>query len=362
MRKACNKIMEEIRVLNRILDRNMNPATRSASSSLASLQYTKNELAKLKDKPEIAQFEMLEQLRAGAAFLLGKIKEYKDSKKPKGIAVHYFIMAILWTGCTFQAQHGGTELTNGNVLAMLESWKRIFETVCGAYKVDSEKHEMVRQILEKATVIATPLFEITTMMKSQQKWDKARLGRYKKLAADVYLNWYDLFPWQGVFPKMHDFMVHVPKFIQEHGFYGRGSEESFESYHNRHKLIAKNVQSMKDDKHRTEVINWRLQLPFDLEVEEILTNAKEQSTRCPRGKYNRSQVERTLPIERYESEVDDNYIKLPDDMAIKKEWNDVFRMAVAGEVPKPWRNNFMNRNDLSTQQKADGIYSSCLKK
>ena len=159
---------------------------------------------------------------------------------------------------------------------------------------------------------------------------------------------------------MHDFVIHILKFILEHGFYGRASEESFESYHVRHKRESSNLKSMKNNELRSDVLNRRLQGSIDPRNEAVVSKIRTATTGPLRGPYNTAERYTSLPVSKPQSFVDGDNIILHNDRAIKKDWEPVFRMVVAGEVPDAWRENFSRREDINHVQKAEGTFS-CFK-
>lgn len=355
--KQSTGVSNEIRVRRNILERNENPRTRSASMTDRALGLARDELAALEASEVLAEWKESEFLRTGAKFFLSKIKEYEDSsRKAKGIALHCLLMAVIWTGCSFQAQHGGTELTNGHAIRLLERWDFVFDAVCGAYQEGSARYRLVRELMDKCKLIVDPLLVAIKEMKSQRKWTEARQQEHITLTQAVEFHWSIVFPDQGIFPKMHDFVVHVPQFIGNHGFYGRGSEESFESYHVRHKQLAKSVAPIKDDRVRSGVIARRLQLTIDPETEAYVGKIKDSTTGSKRGPYKKKKSRTYLPICRPDCRVEGDIILLDNDMAIKAGWEEVYRMVVAGEIPNSWHGNFSRIAGLHDMQSAEGIF------
>jgi len=155
---------------------------------------------------------------------------------------------------------------------------------------------------------------------------------------------------------MHDMKRHVREFPEKHGFYGRASEESFESYHVKHKKVAANLKTMRDNKLRTEVTNRRLQMSCDPDTEALIEKIKQKSTGRKRGPYKTTSRFSSLPIVNPERQVIGDSILLHNGIAIKQDWEEVYRMVVAGEVPNSWREKISSILDITDEQKGESMY------
>lgn len=347
LRKKCLKIAKEIFLLQDMIRQSENPTP-----------YTRRKLAQLEASPELVACKAEEHLRNGAQFFKERIDAYMKSKKAKGKAQHNFRVAIQCTGCTYQKQHGGMQLSNADGVSLLEQWNWVIKTVSEAYEPGSDRQREVRKLMIESKSIADPLFEVAKLMKSQCKWTPRMLEDYDKQAAAVFSHWRGLFPDKNVFPKLHDMVQHVPEFISEHGMYGRCSEESLEGYHVKHKQEFGNLKSMKDPALRTDVGDRRLQIGNDPRQEALLAMVKAGVEGPKRGSYNgEPKRNQSIIIRKSARSAIDGIVEVGRGMTIKESWIVVYRMAVASEVPDSWNQNISKRDDLDDRQKAEARYA-----
>jgi hypothetical protein len=303
------------------------------------------------------------KLQKGAQLLLTGIQSYYESQKPRGEAEYTFLKMIEITGSKFNAQHGGFEISHADGMNMLESWDTICKVVDNTYSTDSEgdriKNPLVKIIMLDSKRIATPLYELNKLLKTQKKWsDQMIENDFKPLAAQVYSEWREQYPSQVPFPKLHDMVRHILDFVKETRMYGRLSEESFESNHQTIKREAKNVISMCDTRQRAEVLNRRLQAGIKQEEESIRRKLYKGLEGKKRGPYNTQKKNDSVSLRRLqEREHLDDLFYIDNDTAIKATWSDVYDMCVLGRAPKSWHRVFDGLTEAGDANKERARYT-----
>ena len=276
---------------------------------------------------------------------------------PKGPAQWAFRKAIELNGSRFNPQHGGMDLSHAHGLKMLEKWDMIVDMVSNIYD-SGPRREMVKKAMEESKEIAGPLFNMNKLLKSQRKWNDAMIEDLKYNCYHMFFNWLELFPKQGVFPKLHDAAWHIPAFIVEHGMYGILSEESFESRHIVHKKLALILQSMPNMKLRSEVFAKRLQFFQRPDFEKVKAELETKTRGKKRGPYKKKPKENSLPFSAFEMMRDGDLIRIDKNMCIESDLLDVYNMCARGIVPSSWHQIFSGRNDIDSTKKEATKYSS----
>jgi len=164
--------------------------------------------------------------------------------------------------------------------------------------------------------------------------------------------WRDNYPDQAVFPKLHVAVWHVLEFVEEFGAYAVFSEEAFESCHNLQKKEHSNVSSMKDNGQRLGVFCRRLQSHINAKFEEAYIRLKQRVTGKKRGKYAPSKKKQSTDLPSLDSEAkeEDGVIYINEEVAIKKEWEEVYRLVVQGKVPESWNHVFVKRVNIDDKK------------
>lgn len=355
-----NAIQRNIRSYRSMIDRNTNKRTRCESVADEDVQSMREVLHGLVVEKERIDSEhgIKSRLKKGAATLQKSIETYLGSKKAKGPAQWAFRKAIEMAGPRFNPQFGGMDLSHAHGLLMLEQWSTIVDMTCGAYESDRMKSEMVKQEMRESTKIATPLFKMNTLLKSQQKFDMERIDQLKSSSCHLFFNWLEFFD-QGVFPKLHDAVWHIPEFVVQNRMYGILSEESFESRHILQKKTFSVVSSVAEPTLRANVFSSRVQLPQNPDYAKVKAELDARTTKKQRGQYKKHSKESSIPIlQSTELKMDGNNICIDKTMSIEKDMCDAYDYCVSGIVPKSWSEIFGSRNDLDRLQKEKARHSS----
>ncbi|CAJ1941804.1 unnamed protein product [Cylindrotheca closterium] len=362
LKQKIKKLQANIDSTRINVERAKDPRRRFASTTDDCVHYMQAQLASLLAEKEPVVRECGKNLRLhnGAVALLKAIEKYDGTKKPKGPAQWAFRKAIEIAGPKFNPQFGGMDLSHAHGLLMLEKWSEIMAMVCGAYKPGDGKHEMVAKAMEGSEEIATPLFKMNKLLKSQKKWNDEKINELKGYCYHVFFKWLDIFPKQGVFPKLHDMAWHIPQFVTHFKMYGILSEESMESRHIVHKKLARILRFMPNKKQQNEVFTNRLQVYQLPEFEKVKAELIAKTTKKKRGKYNVKPKDNVLPISLPELVMDGANIRINKSMSIKPGLLEVYNMVVCGIVPSSWEKIFRDRDDIDDTQKIKAGYSSQL--
>jgi hypothetical protein len=235
----------------------------------------------------------------------------------------------------------------------------------------SEKREAkrlkVNLLMEKAKKIATPLFTVAKLLKTQEKLGPSKIIELKESLARFYQNWLRLFPAtdQHMFPKLHHLLAHILSFIIKYGLYGRISEEGFESFHTKFNAEKKILQAMGHNKQRVNTLSRRLQLNMKKEVQETLktfetnkTTTKNRPTSY-KVKNSATRMNDNQEVETSDLELlNGTYVFTQSNGVIKEKWIEVYDLCVRGRVPSSWCKRvdcYAKSIGILTQEKAKFI-------
>jgi hypothetical protein len=191
-------------------------------------------------------------------------------------------------------------------------------------------------------------------------WTDEWVEEARDWICSIYSEWRDAYPTQEPFPKLHDMIAHIMDFVERERMYGRLSEESFESSHQRIKKEKANTTRIADSKLRSEVLARRLQLSMKESVETVsidvrkkLTSRYKKRSKTYRNKGSGSNrrdndtISVSNPVPNQEEGGDSSdIILINEDTAIKREWLDAWQLAVKGRVPESWHKGFDAIDDL----------------
>lgn len=209
--------------------------------------------------------------------------------------------------------------------------------------------------MEKAEKLAYSLFELCKLLKTQRKWNADMVCAYEEHASKVYSMWSENFA-QKVFPKQHCVVWHVLEFVARYDAFGIFSEESFESRHVVHKRESSNLNSMKNPQERLDIYGRRIQANINAKFEDTVSRVTAEITGKSRGNYKpREQKKIIVQALQYEIEEVDGVIYISDELAIEKEWVEVYYLIVAGKVPASWNHVFAKRVNMD---ESSSIYTN----
>ena len=247
-------------------------------------------------------------------------------------------------------------MSNAAGMVFLENFPEISAIVKDAYEFDCEtRQEEVTKITEKAEKMAGELYELCKLLKTQRKWNEEMICAYKDHAFRVHSMWCENFN-QKVFPKQHCVVWHVLEFVNRYGAFGIFSEESFESRHVIHKKELSNLKSMKNLQEKFNIYGRRIQANINAKYEDTYVRAKKAMTGKSRGNYKTAELKKiVVQTLQYEREEVHGVIYISDELAIEKEWAEVYYLIVEGKVPASWNYVFVKRVNID---ESSSIYTN----
>ena len=256
------------------------------SSKEENLQEKLTEMAQ---HAEVNEYTTMMRLLDGAKYLKGHVDSWFKQKNGFGESSYLLREAVKLCGGIYRAEHGGFELSNGDVLKILAKWDVISELVSKAYgdaddggststdgpqESDDQRicrrkcHEDIVRVMDESNPIAADLLILGKQMKDQEKRKPEYVQIVKDAACWYYTKWLEKHP--GNYeppPKIHSVFSHVAPFMVKNGMYGRLSEEGFESMHPELNIQKARIKGQGSIKIRINVLNCRLQSRSKPEVE-----------------------------------------------------------------------------------------------
>jgi hypothetical protein len=353
----------------------------------------RQKLSEMAQHADDNDYTKMKKLLDGAKFLKGHVDTWFKNQNGHGEASHLFRAAVPLFGGIYRAEHGGLELSNGDVIKVLEKWDKICELVAKAYSDDpnnqdeeapidtvggnqesdeakrrKELHEAVVKVMNDSRPIAADLLILSKQMKDQEKREPADVEIVKDAACRYYTNWLKWHPDNyEPSPKIHSIFSHVVPFMREHGMFGRLSEEGFESMHpelNSQKIRLKGQGSVRN---RIQVLNRRLQSRSDASVEatrdafrqSIKTTANRPTSYKKGGTASKLHDNHSTDSDNLVEEVGsyfkiDNYAQ---DAIIKKTWLVALDVTVRRKVPAEWHRH-IDTMEIGRVKKEESRYAT----
>lgn len=158
------------------------------------------------------------RLIRGAKIMAEKTKGYltDGSKLPRGEAEHLFIQAISLYGALYRGvEHGGLQLSNSDCMDTLMKMDQITAFTSAAYSTPApaesaqdleareEKNLRVGRAMTQLTYLASPLYKLACLIKSQNKLGPSEIAAMTLALCTLWIAWILNFPDQHFFPKLH---------------------------------------------------------------------------------------------------------------------------------------------------------------
>jgi hypothetical protein len=203
---------------------------------------------KLRERQEHATENCLSLKRrifSAASYLKKSMDTWFKSGNGFGEASHLFHEGLQIFGASYNAEHGGTELSHGDTINTLEVWDAITGLVAKAYTkvegthqaqiVDDDDEELsrnVRMVVRESKAMAEDLLTLSKQLKSQEKRTKEDVKIIKDAALRFWTNWIEWHPKNYEPPvKIHTLCMHFPEMVEVFEMIGVLSEEGKESMH-----------------------------------------------------------------------------------------------------------------------------------
>jgi hypothetical protein len=266
-----------------------------------------------------------------------------------------------YAGAGFNKARGGdsVELTNNRGMKALERRQEIASITSKAFeKSNPEKNAAVIEVMEWWLQMADELYEISKLLKSQQKLTGDRLQTLKRHVLKYGIGWRKRVTWKKpVFWKMHTLECLFINFAGVHGFGGRVSTEGFENKHFLMRRLKAMLSSMFNTGQRIQKLSQRQQIhiiPCVAAVFDRMQRAKEARSTGPRGPYrNRGQTrnQEELPdVPERNNSTEENcpegYFKMPDGNLLPEDLREFYTFFAHGKVPEAWTDSFKTSDQL----------------
>jgi hypothetical protein len=336
---------------------------------------------------EVNEYTTMMRLLDGAKFLKGHVDTWFKHQNGFGESSHLFRAALPLFGGIYRAEHGGFELSNGDVIKVLEKWGDICELVSKAYgDADDEDtstdgpqesddarsrrrdcHKEVVRVMDESKPIAADLLILGKQMKDQDKRKPEDVQIVKDAACRYYTHWLKKHPdsYEPP-PKIHSVFSHVAPFMAKNGMYGRLSEEGFESMHpelNSQKARLKGQGSIKI---RIKVLNRRLQSRSDAKVEACREGFKKSIKTTANRPTSYQKGGTTSKINDDHSTENDNLLEAgiyynidgyAQDAIIRKNWLVALDVTVTRKVPAEWHRH-IDAMEIGQVKKEESRYTT----
>jgi hypothetical protein len=321
------------------------------------------------------------RLLSGASYLKKSMDSWFKSGNGFGEASHLFHEGLQIFGASYNAEHGGTELSHGDTIDTLEVWDEITGLVVKAYtKVEGtyqaqiidddvnpleysneELSTKVRRVVGESKVMAEDLLTLSKQLKSQEKRAEEDVKIIKDAALRFWTNWLAWHPDKYEPPvKIHNLCMHFPEFVEAFQMIGVLSEEGQESMHpeiNSQKARIRGLGSMKA---RVRCMHRRLVTrshPETRAVKDAFNKSKKQTANRPK-KYKTDGRRKNIN-DSHKVQSDDitedpkGYLMFDDHVEnglIKKEWLLAYDVCIRQKVPLKFHRH-INAMNIGNVQK-----------
>ena len=287
-------------------------------------------------------FGVCNLLKKGAQEVLDVIRAtLESSARLCGESEYVFNKAIELSGARFRKEHGGMSLSNSHSLLVAEHHEKIAAAVDVVYQTDPLLQGKVQKVMQVFRRLSRPAFKISIILKSQQKISVTTLDELKDAVCDFSIAFREEYPTRKPYPKLHWLECILVDYGMLHGFIGRGSEEGFESAHNRLSWVKKLLFSMPFMKDRGLKMGQRYQVSLLPEFDKIWFKlhppTKQRGAYNVRGRNERDSKEvHQLSDGSSAAEYLQNFglVRLSSGNYIYKSWNEKYEFAAFQSVPE----------------------------
>jgi hypothetical protein len=225
------------------------------------------------------------KLRKGTKEVFDAAESMFEQKKYCGASEYVFNKAIELTGARYRKEHGGMSLSNSHSLLVAEHHLKIATAVEATYPNHPAIQQRVRKLMQMFRRLCEPAFKISVLLKRQGKLDDRLVKDLKDSVCNFAKAFREELPKKKPYPKLHWLECILVDYAETHGFIGLGSEEGFESAHNRLSWIKKLLFSMPFNKDRGIKMGQRYQVSLLPEFDQIWQKLCPTSKK-ERGPYN----------------------------------------------------------------------------
>ena len=301
---------------------------------------------------------MMKRIQGGQELKLLMITFNKSKKKNFNKAAYIFMKAVKTFAGDFNKGHGVHELTNALGIRALEKRQDIYDTVInGCNSVD------VANVMNWWLTCADLLYDISIMLKSQDKLVEEDIHKLKDLVVDYVYTWkkqletYIDSRRNPIFWKMHMLCCGLIEFVEKTGMAGRCSAEGFENKHHVMNQIKRLMAPIALDKLRCEKLSQRQQsclIPGIADVQNFFEREDKRVSTGIRGPYKsrgtRTKLLENLPLQAtVEKEAEDGYFISSQDNLIPENLADIYLFMIHGKVPDEWAQTFHDSSSLGTK-------------
>ena len=251
-------------------------------------------------------------------------------------------------------QNSGYEQTNERGMDTMENFKKLSKRVVGMYAPGANlsslsslqelsMHTWLKSQFMKYDHVADTLFKILKFLKSQEK---SQQDKFKELVHQFTLEWDTIFQDNDIFNK-HNFLIcHMPTFAAIWEMIGIVNEESFEAFHSCLARVKDQLKSMPYHLLWVETINARMQSLLKEEIMELtmavesVSTGKKTGPQTKKRKLLEDNVTHVLNVFDEKTVNGVEFMVLPCDALIKKEWKNIYMWFTSAKAPQSLMDKF----------------------
>jgi hypothetical protein len=278
-----------------------------------------------------------------------------------------FLETIMQLAGGFNAQHQ-MELTNARGLKMLtlQNRKILRDTTSKAFQNDPVLHARAIEIINWWFKMATGLFPIGTILKSQKKCTTERFQTLKLHVAKYGIAWRKKITWKKnpVFWKMHVLECCGIRYIDHTGITGLGNTEGSEAKHYVITGLKTMLAPVVKTEHRVQNLVQRQQISLvrglSKKLEIVESKKKKRVVTAPYKSKAASRVAEEAPIlsdeEDEESDLPAGYFATKDDGILPLSLQPAYLFYKYQKAPAAWSESFADVDDLGSKAKSEIMY------